>query len=87
MSVNTRSHLGRIAGGLLVTVGFVGLGGGVANAAESGSIQEVGKTIHETEESTGVGPATEKVDDATGVTTIDKETGVTKLEEDGLGMK
>jgi hypothetical protein len=86
MSVNTRTHLGRLAGGLLVAAGFVGLGAGVANATESGTIQEVGSTVHGVEESTGVGPLTEKVDDATGVTTIDNELGVTKLEDDGLGL-
>ncbi|HEY2192904.1 MAG TPA: hypothetical protein VGH76_11495 [Actinomycetospora sp.] len=75
MSGNTRTHLGRLAGGLLVTIGFVGLGGGVADVAESGTIQEAGAAVHEVEESTGVGPLTEKVDDATGVTTIDNELG------------
>ena len=84
MAMNTRS----LAGGLLIAAGLVGLGGGVANADEapSGTIQEVGGSVHDTEESTGVAQADEEVSDATGVTTIDDETGVTKAEE-GLGLE
>ena len=80
--------IGRIAGGAIATAALVGFGGGVAQALvlldEPG--QEVGHEVHGVEKSTGVADTTEKIDDATGVTTIDNETGVTKLEEDGLGM-
>ena len=80
--------IGRIAGGAIATAALVGFGGGVAQAEEvpSGAIQEVGHEVHGVEKSTGVADTTEKIDDATGVTTIDNETGVTKLEEDGLGL-
>lgn len=85
MSVITRAHLGRVTGGLLVAVGLAGLGGGVANAAEDGTIQEVGHASHQVDEETGVAQTEKHVDDATGVTQIDDELGVTKAEE-GLGM-
>ncbi|HEY2220729.1 hypothetical protein [Actinomycetospora sp.] len=79
--------ISRIVGGAVATTALVGFGGGVAQAEETpdGAIQEVGHSVHGVEESTGVADTTKKIDDATGVTTIDNETGVTKAEE-GLGL-
>ena len=68
--------IARIAGGAVAAAALTSVGGGVASADEapSGTIQEVGHTSHGAEESTGVAQTEKKIDDATGVTTIDDET-------------
>lgn len=85
----SKSNYGRIAAGLLASAALLGLGGGVASAAEapapSGTIQEVGGEVSGVEESTRVAQIDEEISDATGVTQIDDELGVTKAEE-GLGL-
>ncbi|GLZ51084.1 hypothetical protein [Actinomycetospora sp. NBRC 106378] len=87
MALNSRTVTGRLAGGLLIAAGLVGFGGGVANAEEapSGAIQEVGSAVSGVEEATGVAAVSDELGDATGLTDIENELGITKAEE-GLGL-
>lgn len=87
MILNVHTMTGRLAGGVLIAAGLVGLGGGVANAEEapSGAIQEVGSAISGVEEATGVAAVSDELGAATGLTDIENELGITKAEE-GLGL-